>query len=109
MKILRGDVIVCVVQGDYGKPRPAIVMQSNLFNETHASLTICPITSELNNAPLIRVTIEPSSVNGLKHKSQVMVDKVVSIPREKIKQIVGKVSPKDLKLIGETLKNWLAL
>jgi mRNA interferase MazF len=109
MKVCRGDLIVCVISGDYGKPRPAIVMQSDLYNNTHASMTVCPITSDLNDWPLFRVTLEPSSTNGLKHKSQVMIDKIITVPRDKIKQIIGKVSAKDLKLIGETLKNWLSL
>ena len=109
MKISRGDVVVCVAQGDYGKPRPAVVVQSDLFNETHSSITLCPITSDLKDVPLIRVAIEPSSQNGLQKKSQVMVDKIVSIPREKIKQAIGRVSIKELDLIQQTLKNWLSL
>lgn len=109
MKICRGDVVVCAVSGDYGKPRPAIVVQSELYNDTHASITVCLITSDLNDWPLFRVTLEPSLSSGLRTKSQVMIDKIVSVPRDKIKQVAGKVSSKDFKLIEETLKNWLAL
>ena len=45
----RGTIVVVAAPGAYtGKPRPAVVVQSDLFNPTHASLTICPITSEHN-------------------------------------------------------------
>ncbi|MBH1989047.1 MAG: type II toxin-antitoxin system PemK/MazF family toxin [Myxococcaceae bacterium] len=109
MKISRGDVVICVTQGDYGKPRPAVVVQSDLFNETHPSITLCPITSEVHDASLIRVSIGHHPSNGLHNKSQVMVDKIVSIPRTKIKEVVGKISMKELDLVQRTLKNWLAL
>ena len=107
--MIRGDVVICALAGDYGKPRPAVIVQSDLFNPTHASITLCPITSALNDAPLIRVTLKPTAANGLKHQSQIMVDKIVSIPKEKIKQSIGKVSAEELDLIGKTLKNWLDL
>ncbi|MEI6790323.1 MAG: type II toxin-antitoxin system PemK/MazF family toxin [Myxococcaceae bacterium] len=109
MKIHRGDVVICVSQGDYGKPRPAIVLQSDLFNETHASITVCPITSDINDASLFRVTIEQAPNNGLQNRSQIMIDKIVTIPREKIRQVIGKVSAKELTLIQQALNCWLGL
>lgn len=109
MKICRGDIVVCAVSGDYGKPRPAIVMQSDLFNETHASITVCLITSDLNDWPLFRVTIHSNSTNGLKSKSQVMIDKIVSLPRGKIKQVLGRVSIQELSAIQQALSRWLEL
>ena len=57
----RGDIIICALSGDYGKPRPAVVIQSDLFNPTHASITVCPITSHLIEAPLFRLSL----VSGL--------------------------------------------
>jgi mRNA interferase MazF len=68
MEVKRGDVVVCAASGDYRKPRPALVVQSDLFNPTHASITICPITSALQDAPLFRITIDPSAANGLRHR-----------------------------------------
>lgn len=61
----RGDIVLAVARGDYGKPRPAVVVQSDLFNSTHASLIVCLLTSELVDAPLFRLTIPPSPTNGL--------------------------------------------
>ena len=107
MKICRGDIIVCAVSGDYGKPRPAIVVQSDLYNETHASITVCLVTSDLNDWPLFRVTIDSAPSNGLKAKSQVMIDKIVSLPREKIRHVIGRVSTRELNLVQDALKGWL--
>lgn len=109
MKIHRGDVVICAFQGDYGKPRPAIVVQSDLFNEVHESLTLCPITSDLKEAPLFRVSLRPKVSNGLKVESQVMVDKIVSIQRDKIKQKIGRLSETELHLLQAALNRWLQL
>ncbi|MDX8409270.1 MAG: type II toxin-antitoxin system PemK/MazF family toxin [Mariprofundales bacterium] len=65
----RGDVVVCALAGDYGKPRPAVVVQSDLFNPTHASIVVCPITSHLVEAPLFRINIPANSKTGLKKPS----------------------------------------
>ena len=71
----RGDMVMVAIQGDYGKPRPALVIQSNLFNETHVSVTVAPVTSTIVDAPLFRLTVDPSSSNGMRSISQIMVDK----------------------------------
>ena len=74
MEVKRGDVVICTTSGDYGKPRPAVVVQSDLFNPTHASVTLCPITSNLQPAPLFRLDLAPAKDNGLKKPSQTTVD-----------------------------------
>jgi mRNA interferase MazF len=80
--VKRGDVVTIVLPGAYGKPRPALVIQSELF-ESLGSVTVLPVTSELRAAPLLRIAIEPSTGNGLRKKSQVMVDKIQTVPRDK--------------------------
>lgn len=105
----RGDIVVCVAPGAYGKPRPAVVVQSDLFNETHQSVTVCPLTSDLRDAPLFRLDIAPSATNGVKKPSQVMVDKVVTLPVARIRAPIGKVSHSQLTQIGISLRLWLAL
>jgi mRNA interferase MazF len=72
----RGDIIICALSGDYGKPRPAVVIQSDLFNPTHASITVCPITSHLIEAPLFRLSLVPNKLTGLTSVSQIMIDKI---------------------------------
>ena len=87
---MRGDIVTISAQGDYGKPRPALVIQANQFSE-HSSLTVLPISSTLVDAPLLRVTIQPSTENGLHKVSQVMVDKILTIRRDKVGASIGQV------------------
>jgi mRNA interferase MazF len=105
----RGDVVICVLNGDYGKPRPAIIVQSDLFNPTHGSITVCPITSYLIDAPLFRITLIPNESNGLISQSQIMVDKVVSIKSERITQKIGELSFDEVLRLNNSLKLWLNL
>ena len=70
----RGDLVIVAAPGDYGKPRPAVIVQSNAIPESHASVVICQLTSELAEADF-RVTIEPAPETGLQVRSQVMADK----------------------------------
>lgn len=86
--MMRGDLVTIAVQGDLGKPRPALVIQANQFSE-HASMTVLPITSTPVAAPLLRVTLKPSAENGLQKPSQVMVDKAMTVKRDKLGPVVG--------------------
>ena len=109
MEVRRGDVVLCVAPSAYGKPRPAVVVQSDLFNETHQSITVCPLTSDLKDAPLFRLDIAPSAGNGLTKPSQVMIDKIVSLPVERIRPSIGKVSDSQLAQITVAVRLWLEL
>ena len=95
--------------GDFGKPRPALVVQSDLFNPTHASLVICPITSHLVDAPLFRLTIPPTRANGLKAESQIMVDKITAIYRERIGKRIGRLSDSEVEQVDRALLLWLGI
>jgi mRNA interferase MazF len=86
----RGDLVTIAMQGDFGKPRPALVIQADQFSE-HTSVTVLPVTGTLLTAPLLRITIEPSAENGLKKPSQVMIDKAMGIKRDKIGQTFGRI------------------
>jgi mRNA interferase MazF len=70
----RGDFVTIAMQGDWGKPRPALVIQSDLFNE-HATVTVLLASSTLVEAPLFRVSVQPDTRNGMQKPSQVMVEK----------------------------------
>ena len=85
---MRGDFVTIAIQGDFGKPRPALVIQANPFNE-HASVTVLPVTSTLVAAPLLRVTVQPGLGSGLQRPSQVMVDKAMTVKRDKVGQAFG--------------------
>jgi len=105
----RGDVVICAAPGDYGKPRPAVVVQSDLFNATHASVVVCLITSHLEDAPLFRIPVPAGRTTGLKRESQVMVDKVIAIPRNKITGRAGALPAGALKEVDHALRLWLEL
>ena len=106
----RGAVVVVATRGAYtGKPRPALVVQSDAFNETHASITICPITSDCVDAPLFRVSLPAGRRTGLDVPSQVMIDKVVSVPREAIGRAIGRTESVEMDLVGRALQTWLSI
>ncbi len=106
----RGDVVVVATRGAYtSKPRPALVVQSDAFTPTHASVTICPITSDCVDAPLFRVPLPAGRRTGLTAPSQVMADKVVSVPREAIGRAIGHADSAELRAVGRALREWLAL
>jgi mRNA interferase MazF len=108
--VTRGAIVVVAAKGAYtGKPRPAVVVQADLFNPTHSSLTVCPITSDCVDAPLFRVTLPPGERTGLAIVSQVMIDKVASVPRSAIAREVGRCDALHLELIDEALRHWLDL
>ena len=109
MEIKRGDVVLRAEPGDYGKPRPALVVQSDLFNGTHSSVVVCLITSHLEDAPLFRIPVPAGRTTGLKLESQVMVDKVIAIPRSKITRRAGVLAAGLLKEIDNALRLWLEL
>lgn len=87
---MRGDLVTVSMQGDFGKPGPALVIQANPFSE-HATLTILLITGTLVAAPLLRITVQPSAENGLQKPSQVMVDKAMTVKRDKIGPPFGRM------------------
>ena len=87
---MRGDIVTVAIQGDFGKPRPALVIQSDQFVE-HTSVTVLPITSTLVDAPLLRITVQPDTENGLQKISQIMIDKALTIRREKTGQVIGHI------------------
>ena len=106
----RGEVVIVATRGAYtGKPRPALVLQSAVFNDTHASITICPITSDCVDAPLFRVSLPAGQRTGLQRPSQVMVDKVVSVPREVIGRTIGRTESTELDQVGRALQAWLSI
>jgi mRNA interferase MazF len=99
----RGDVVTVAATGDYGKPRPAVIVQTDALPVAHASVVVCQMTCEYNDAPDFRVTIDPSKRNGLRVRSQVMADKPVTIRRERIGRHVGRLDDKDIAQLNIAL------
>ena len=105
----RGDLVTVAAVGDYGKPRPAVVIQTDAFPQSHASVVVCQLTSDLADAPDFRITIEPTPENGLRLKSQVMADKPVTIRRERIGQKIGRLDNQEMARLGIALAFVLGL
>jgi mRNA interferase MazF len=99
----RGDVVTVAAPGDYGKPRPAVIVQTDAFPETHASVVVCQLTSELSDAPDFRVAVEPDAANGLRARSQIMADKPVTVRRARIGQTIGRLDSADLRRLNTAL------
>ncbi len=108
MGVKRGDIVLVVIPGSYGKPRPALVVQSDLFDE-HPSVTILPITSHIRETPLFRLSLEPNQTTGLSKQSQVMVDKILTVPREKVGAVIGQVATNELREVGRMLAVFLGI
>ena len=87
----RGDLATVAVSGDLGKPRPALIIQADAF-AGHPSVTVLLLTSALVDAPLLRLTVAPDPANGLRQPSQVMIDKAMTVRREKIGRTFGRLN-----------------
>jgi len=107
--VKRGDVVLVAMQGDYGKPRPALVIQSDLFNDTHASIAVAPVTTTIVDAPLFRLTVDPTPSNGLRSVSQIMVDKVVAVRRDRIRKAVGRLDDATMMRVNRAIGLWFGL
>ncbi len=104
----RGDVVTIAVSADYGKSRPALVMQADVFDAI-PSVTVLPLMSQLTAAPLVRITIPPASANGLRVASQVMIDKAITVPRSRVGAIIGRLDAEVLRVVGVALSRFLDL
>lgn len=97
----RGDLVTVSLQGDLGKPRPALIVQSDLLAEL-PTLMLCPISSDLRDADF-RVLVQPTPANGLRQPSQVMVDKVSTLPRGKVGEAFGRMEADRLREVDRAL------
>lgn len=93
--------------GDLGKPRPALVMQSDLFPQT-ASVALIPITSTIVDS-MMRLTVLPSASNGLKEASQLMTDRVTTVSRAKVGQVIGKLEAAHVREVSKRLSLFLGI
>lgn len=97
------------LQGDFGKPRPALVIQANPFNE-HTSVTVLPVTSTLvTGAPVLRINVWPSEANGLNKPSQIMIDKTMTVMRDKVGPVFGHLDPDAMIEVDRLLAVFLGI
>ena len=106
----RGDVVLAAAGGDYGKPRPWVVVQSDLFlDDGYPSVTLCPITTFDGNEKDFRVKIEASRENGLRKPSIIMTDKTQSVDMVRVRARIGTVDRDVLRSLDTALRVWLGL
>jgi mRNA interferase MazF len=108
MEVSRGDLITVALVGDYGKLRPALVVQNTAFQGLE-SVMVLPLSSDLRDWPLFRVTMEPTPENGLQRRSQVMIDKAATVPRMKIGQLIGRAEIGTMREVNTALGGFLGL
>ena len=105
----RGDLVTITMQGDFGKPRPALVLQSDVFNNIHETVTIALISSNMIQAPIFRLNVTPDERNGLTKECQIQIDKIMSIRKEKIGKVFGALDDTILVRVNRALALWLGL
>ena len=108
MEMSRGDLITVALPGDYGKPRPALIVQADAFLDLD-SLTILRLTSDRYDAPLVRVDVSPKPGNGLRWESQIMIDKAATVPKARIGQRIGRLDGITMRKVDELLARFLGL
>lgn len=104
----RGDLVTIAMSGDFGKPRPALVVQSDHFEET-GTVTVLLISSTLVEAPLIRLGVQPSAENGLRKPSQIMIDKIMSVKRTNLRESFGHLNEEAMISVTRSLAVFLGL
>jgi mRNA interferase MazF len=104
--VRRGDLVPVAIPGDFGKPRPALVIQSDQFGST-ATATVLLLSGTLVDAPLIRLDVEPSTENGLRKRSQIMVDKAMTVRRDKLGEPFGRLDDGTMVAVTRSLALFL--
>jgi len=104
----RGDLVTVALSGDFGKPRPALIIQSDNFDATD-TVTLVLISGTLVDAPLLRLTIQPDADNGLQKPSQVMIDKAMTVRRDRIGQHFGRLNDEAMISVTRSLALFLGI
>lgn len=98
----RGELVTIALQGDFGKPRPALIIQNDEIDDTR-NVLVCPLTSMDGPYLLLRFGIEPTESNGLRETSFVMLNNIVAAPREKCGAVIGRLSIDQMAAIDARL------
>jgi mRNA interferase MazF len=97
--VKRGDLVTVALSGDYGKPRPALVIQSDFLADSD-SVLVCLLTTTLREAPLYRLNLPANAESGLREASQVMVDKIMAVRRDRCGAPIGRIDDAALVALG---------
>jgi mRNA interferase MazF len=105
----RGDVVVVVFPGDYGKPRPAVVVQADRYATEFESVILCPLTTTITKEAAARVVVAPTSENGLESESSIMIEKLAGIPRKRVSRVIGQLDNETMRRVDFSLAVILGL
>jgi mRNA interferase MazF len=104
----RGDLVMAVLPGAYGKPRPVVIIQADMIEQPN-SVTFLPLTNEIICDRTLRITINAGSENGLQSTLQVMIDEINTVPRKRVCEKIGHLSAADMTAITRALAVFLGL
>ena len=104
----RGDLVTIALSAEFGKLRPALVIQADQFDQT-GTVSVLTVTGTLVDAPLIRMRIEPTATNGLRKPSQVMIDKTMWVKRDRIGAITGHADAETMLAVTRSLAVFLGI
>ena len=100
----RGDIVLVVLQGDYGKPRPALVVQGEAIDAgAYDSIVVCPMTSLVTGGELCRVLVEPTAETGLERQSEIMVEKLAGVPCRRLRDVIGRVDAETMRAVERAM------
>jgi mRNA interferase MazF len=107
--VRRGDICIAAARGIYtGKPRPVVIVQDDRFDAT-ASITVCPLTTNPLDAPLTRIAVGVTAATGVEQPSQIMIDKITTMPRANVRDHLGRLADADLIRLDRALLVFLGL
>jgi len=105
----RGDLVTIAIHGDFGKARPVLIIQSDLFNPNNATVSVLLVTSEIVNAPLFLINVEPTPENNLKKLCQIQVDKPMTLRQEKVGAVFGHLDDATMLAVNPAVAIFMGL
>lgn len=94
-----------------GKTRPVVVIHSQLIEGLLSTSIICPITTQLSSATLLRVHIplQDATTTGLSEPSDVIVDQIRSIDNQILIKKLGELPSAQAEQLQKSLQTILAV
>ena len=99
----RGDVVLIVAPGELGKPRPAVVVQADELGDETTAVVVCPMSTDIRQFERVRPVVSPSAMTGVRVPSQIMTDKIVALPRTRIRRVVGRLDLPARQMLDQAL------
>jgi mRNA interferase MazF len=103
VEVKRDDVVLTVMPGDIGKPRPGVIVQADELGDKTTSVLICPMSSDLSDFRRSRPFVRPSTANGLRLRSQIMTDKVGPVRRDRVRRVISSLDVETVKMLNSAL------